>query len=117
MEAAWFVIISAMLAVYAVLGGFDFGAGILYRIVAKPDEERRTVLAALALAPVLLAVVFGATFGTLVRGVPLGKHGLPGMSLFTNFRPGREAGILDWYTGRVSIFMLAALADHGALYL
>jgi cytochrome bd ubiquinol oxidase subunit II len=187
MEAAWFAIVSAMLAVYALLDGFDFGAGILHRIVAKTDEERRTVLAAIgpvwdgnevwliaaggvlfmafpkvyatafsgfymalmvvlwllilrgvaiefrshqdhllwrefwdtvfSLASVLLAVIFGATLGNLVRGVPLGKQGLPGMPLFTNFLPGREPGILDWYTGLVGLFTLAALADHGALYL
>src|SRR3984885_13661074 len=36
-----------MLAVYAVLDGFDFGAGILHRFVARTDDERRTVLAAI----------------------------------------------------------------------
>jgi cytochrome d ubiquinol oxidase subunit II len=187
MEAAWFAIVSAMLAVYTLLDGFDFGAGILHRIVAKTDEERRTVLAAIgpvwdgnevwliaaggvlfmafpkvyaaafsgfymalmivlwllilrgvaiefrshqdnplwrefwdtvfSFASVLLAVVFGVALGNLVRGVPLGKEGLPGMPLFTNFRPGRAPGILDWYTGLVGLFTLAALAGHGALYL
>ena len=47
MEAAWFAIVSAMLAVYAVLDGFDFGAGIVHRLVAQTDEERRAVLAAI----------------------------------------------------------------------
>lgn len=47
MGAAWFVLIAFMLTVYVVLDGFDFGAGILHRIVAKSDEERRTVLAAI----------------------------------------------------------------------
>ena len=187
MEAVWFAIVSAMLAVYAVLDGFDFGAGIVHRLVARTDEERRTVLAAIgpvwdgnevwliaaggvlfmafprvyatafsgfylalmivlwllilrgvaiefrshqdhplwrefwdtvfSLASVLLAVVFGTTLGNLVRGVPLGKQGLPGMPLFTDFLPGREPGILDWYTGLVGLFTLAALAGHGALYL
>src|SRR5260370_4916244 len=36
-----------MLAVYTVLDGFDFGAGILHRFVARTDEERRTVFAAI----------------------------------------------------------------------
>jgi len=70
-----------------------------------------------SVASALLAVVFGTTMGNLVRGVPLGKEGLPGMPLFTNFRPGREPGILDWYTGLVGVFTLTALAGHGALYL
>src|SRR6195256_2558519 len=47
MEAVWFAIVSAMLAVYVVLDGCDFGAGILHRLVARTDEERRTVLAAI----------------------------------------------------------------------
>ena len=47
METVWFAIVSAMLAVYVVLDGFDFGAGILHRLVARTDEERRTVLAAI----------------------------------------------------------------------
>jgi cytochrome d ubiquinol oxidase subunit II len=187
MEALWFAIVSGMLAVYAVLDGFDFGVGTIHRLVARTDEERRTVLAAIgpvwdgnevwliaaggvlfvafprvyatafsgfymaltivlwllilrgvaiefrshsdnplwrefwdtifSLASALLAVVFGATLGNLIRGVPVGEQGLPGMPLFTNFLPGREPGILDWYTSLVGLFTLVALAVHGALYL
>ncbi len=47
METAWFTILSLMLVTYVVLDGFDFGAGILHLFVAKTDEERRTVLAAI----------------------------------------------------------------------
>src|SRR3954471_18587308 len=47
METIWFIVISLMLAVYVVLDGFDFGAGILHLFVARNDEERRTVLAAI----------------------------------------------------------------------
>src|SRR5580700_220129 len=47
MEATWFAIVSGMLAAYAVLDGFDFGVGAIHRIVARTDEERRTVLAAI----------------------------------------------------------------------
>src|SRR6266481_5334194 len=47
METTWFTIVSGMLGVYVVLDGFDFGAGILHRIVARTDAERRTVLAAI----------------------------------------------------------------------
>jgi cytochrome bd ubiquinol oxidase subunit II len=187
MEAVWFAIVSGMLAVYAVLDGFDFGVGAIHRLVARTDEERRTVLAAIgpiwdgnevwliaaggvlfmafpkvyatafsgfymalmvvlwliilrgvaiefrshqdnplwrefwdtvfSLASALLAVLFGTTLGNLIRGVPLGKEGLRGMPLFTNFLTGRQLGILDWYTGLVGLFTLAALAVHGALYL
>ncbi|HLV79147.1 MAG TPA: cytochrome d ubiquinol oxidase subunit II, partial [Chthonomonadaceae bacterium] len=47
MATVWFLIVSVMLAVYVVLDGFDFGAGILHLFVAKTDAERRTVLAAI----------------------------------------------------------------------
>jgi cytochrome bd ubiquinol oxidase subunit II len=186
METMWFAIVAGMLAVYAVLDGFDFGAGVIHQLVARNEGERRRVLAAIgpiwdgnevwliaaggvllmafpnvyatafsgfymalmivlwllilrgvaiefrshqdnplwrefwdtvfSLASMLLAVVFGTSLGNLIRGVPLGKQGLPGMPLFTNFRPGREPGILDWYTILVGLFTLAALAGHGALF-
>src|SRR5258708_4955815 len=47
MATVWFIILSLMLATYVILDGFDFGAGILHLFVAKTDEERRTVLAAI----------------------------------------------------------------------
>src|SRR6266699_7186943 len=47
MEAIWFALVALMLTVYVVLDGFDFGAGILHLLVAKTDEERRTVLGAI----------------------------------------------------------------------
>ena len=47
MEAFWFAVVSVMLAVYVVLDGFDFGVGIVHRFVARTDNERRSVLAAI----------------------------------------------------------------------
>src|SRR4051812_41708582 len=47
METVWYVIVSAMLAIYVVLDGFDFGTGILLRLVARTEPERRTALAAI----------------------------------------------------------------------
>lgn len=47
METIWYALLALMLATYVVLDGFDFGAGILHLFVAKTDEERRTVLAAI----------------------------------------------------------------------
>jgi cytochrome bd ubiquinol oxidase subunit II len=43
----WFAIAAAMLATYVVLDGFDFGIGALHLFVAKSDQERRQVLAAI----------------------------------------------------------------------
>src|SRR5207244_12959588 len=70
MGMVWFAIVSGMLAIYVVLDGFDFGAGILHRFVARTDEERRTVLA--AIGPVWDAneVWLIAAGGVLFMGFP-----------------------------------------------
>jgi cytochrome d ubiquinol oxidase subunit II len=47
MEMLWFWLVSVMVAIYAVMDGFDFGAGILHHFVARTDEERRTVIGAI----------------------------------------------------------------------
>jgi cytochrome d ubiquinol oxidase subunit II len=187
METVWFAIVSGMLAIYVVLDGFDFGAGILHRFVARTDEERRTVLAAIgpvwdgnevwllaaggvlfmafprvysaafsgfylalmivlwllilrgiaiesrsqqenplwrefwdttfSFASALLAVVLGTALGNVVRGVPLDATGSFAIALFTDFQPGVQPGIFDWYTTLVGVFTLCVLGGHGALYL
>ncbi|MGE5177090.1 MAG: cytochrome d ubiquinol oxidase subunit II [Hyphomicrobiales bacterium] len=70
-----------------------------------------------ALSSLLLAVFFGAALGNVVRGVPLGLDGRFFEPLWTDFRPGPDAGILDGYTILVGLAALAALAQHGALWL
>jgi cytochrome d ubiquinol oxidase subunit II len=47
MTAVWYLIVSAMLSAWAVLDGFDFGVGIVHRIVARTDDERGRALAAI----------------------------------------------------------------------
>ncbi len=47
METVWYFLLGGMLIVYVVLDGFDFGAAILHLFVARTDEERRVVLAAI----------------------------------------------------------------------
>lgn len=43
----WFAIAAVMLTAYVVLDGFDLGAGALHLYVARTDQERRQVLAAI----------------------------------------------------------------------
>lgn len=182
----WFCIVAVMIAVYVVLDGFDFGAGIIHLAVARTDAERRAVLrsigpvwdgnevwllagggalyfafpalyasafsgfylplmivlwllilrgasiefrshlhnpvwrpfwdAVFALASALLAIFFGAALGNVVRGVPLDANGDFFLPLWTNFLPGTNPGILDWYTILVGVFALATLTQHGALW-
>lgn len=47
MQQYWFWIVSLMLTLYAILDGFDFGAGVLHLFVARTDSERTQVLRAI----------------------------------------------------------------------
>jgi len=67
-------------------------------------------------ASALLAVFFGAALGNVVRGVPLDANGEFFLPLWTNFLPGPNPGILDWYTILVGVFALLTLTQHGALW-
>ncbi len=67
-------------------------------------------------ASALLAVLFGAALGNVVRGVPLNASGEFFLPLWTDFRPGTEPGALDWYTVLAGLTALLALAQHGALW-
>ena len=70
-----------------------------------------------AVSNVLLAVLFGAALGNVIRGVPLDDSGTFSMSLFTDFGVRGRVGILDWYTVSVAVFTTVLLAAHGATYL
>lgn len=47
MVELWYAIAALFLAAYAVLDGFDLGAGALHLFVARTDDERRRVLGAI----------------------------------------------------------------------
>src|SRR4030081_2325802 len=70
METVMFAMVAAMLAVYVVLDGFDFGVGILHRVVARTDDERRTVLAAIGPVWDGNEVWLVAAAGVLFMGFP-----------------------------------------------
>jgi cytochrome d ubiquinol oxidase subunit II len=65
----------------------------------------------------LLAIFFGAALGNVVRGVPLDSAGDFFLPLWSNFRPGPDPGILDWYTVLCGVTALAVLTLHGAAWL
>jgi cytochrome d ubiquinol oxidase subunit II len=44
LSTAWFLLIGILFAGYAILDGFDLGAGALHLIVARNESERRQVL-------------------------------------------------------------------------
>jgi len=187
MPTVWFILVVLMLAGYAVLDGFDLGAGALHLVAARTEEERRAVLAsigpvwdgnevwlvaaggtlfyafpllyassfsgfylalnivlwllifralgielrlhlptpiwraffdgAFSIASLLLIIFFGAALGNVMRGVPLAADHYFFVPLWTDFRPGREPGILDWYTVLCALVTLTVLSMHGALFL
>ena len=69
------------------------------------------------LASALLAIFYGAALANVLRGVPLQPDGYFFLPLWTNWRPGVDPGILDWYTVIGGLVALAALTLHGALWL
>ncbi|HWC17847.1 MAG TPA: cytochrome d ubiquinol oxidase subunit II [Terriglobales bacterium] len=70
-----------------------------------------------SLGSLLLAIFLGAALGNVIRGVPLGPDHYFFEPLWTDFRPGPSAGILDWYTVLAGVVSLVALTSHGAAYL
>jgi len=66
LNSFWFVIIAVLWIGYFILEGFDFGVGILLRVVSKNQAERRAVLTTLGPVwdgnEVWLLVAGGATF-------------------------------------------------------
>jgi len=68
-------------------------------------------------ASLLLAIVFGAALGNLIRGVPLNPKGYFFVALWTDFTPGPDPGTLDWFTLLMGLASAAILTLHGANYL
>jgi len=64
----------------------------------------------------LLALLFGAALGNVVRGVPLGSDGFFFLPLWTDFQPGKNAGIVDWYTLATGGASFVALTAHGCYW-
>ena len=69
-----------------------------------------------ACASLLLVILYGAALGNVVRGVPLDSTGYFFLPLWSDFRAGAYAGILDWYTVLTGVAALTALTMHGALW-
>jgi cytochrome bd ubiquinol oxidase subunit II len=43
----WFILVAVLLTVYVILDGFDLGAGVLYPFIAKGEDEKSVVRAAI----------------------------------------------------------------------
>jgi cytochrome d ubiquinol oxidase subunit II len=92
------------------------GLGIELRTHLDNTVWREFFDGCFAISSILLTIFFGAALGNVVRGVPLNKEGYFFLPLWTNWRPGAEPGILDWYTVIAGLVALVALTVHGAHY-
>ncbi|HXN21407.1 MAG TPA: cytochrome d ubiquinol oxidase subunit II [Candidatus Dormibacteraeota bacterium] len=92
------------------------GVGIEFRMHLDNQVWRDFFDGLFSIGSLLLAIFFGAALGNVIRGVPLSKSHYFFEPLWTNFRPGANAGVLDWYTVLSGIVALVALTIHGAHY-
>jgi cytochrome d ubiquinol oxidase subunit II len=186
MASLWYCIVAALIATYVALDGLDLGAGVVYLIAAKTNDERRRLLRsigpawdgnevwllaaggavyfafprlyasiisgfyfllALALAllilrgvsfalrshiqnikaqgfidvffgvsSALLAILFGAALGNILRGVPLDATARFFEPLWTGLKLSLHTGFLDWYTILIGVVALVTLTAHGSYY-
>jgi cytochrome d ubiquinol oxidase subunit II len=91
--------------------------GIEFRAHLADPMWRDFFDGAFSFASILLIVFFGAALGNVMRGVPLGTDHYFFVPLWTNFAPGPNPGILDWYTVLCAVTALVAVTMHGALYI
>lgn len=92
------------------------GIGIELRMHIDGPVWRSFFDGCFAISSFLLAIFYGAALGNVIRGVPLNKEGYFFLPLWTNWRPGADPGILDWYTIIAGLVALVALSIHGAHY-
>jgi cytochrome d ubiquinol oxidase subunit II len=72
--------------------------------------------AAFAGSSLALAAVLGVLLGNVVRGVPLNADGYFLTPFWTNWLPGTNVGLLDWYTVLVALLSVFILGIYGANY-
>ena len=93
------------------------GVAIEFRNHLEGDLWRPFFDAIFTAASSLLAIFFGAALGNVVRGVPLDASGAFFLPLWTDFRTGKDVGILDWYTVLIGLLAFFTLAAHGAFWI
>jgi cytochrome bd ubiquinol oxidase subunit II len=92
------------------------GIGIELRLHWNAPVWRGFFDGCFAISSLLLTIFFGVALANVIRGVPLQKDGYFFLPLWTNWRPGPEPGVLDWYTVIGGVVAALALTLHGANY-
>jgi cytochrome d ubiquinol oxidase subunit II len=93
------------------------GCSIEFRDHIKNDAWHPFWDAVFQMSSSVLAIVFGAALGNVVRGVAFDENGRFFSPLWVDLGTVDRAGILDPYTVTVGLTAFAALAMHGALWL
>ena len=95
------------------------GRGISIELRAHTHDKVFLTLydATFFISSALLTIFFGAALANVIRGVPLGTDDYFFLPLWTDWKPGANPGILDWYTVIGGVLAFLALALHGLLYL
>ena len=91
--------------------------GIEFRLHLQTPVWRDFFDGLFGIGSILLTIFFGAAVGNIIRGVPLGPDHYFFEPLWTNWRPGPNPGILDWYTVLTGLVGFVALTVHGGNYL
>ena len=47
MEVFWYIVLVTMLAIYVILDGYDFGAGIIHLFYAKTEKDKKAITSAI----------------------------------------------------------------------
>lgn len=92
------------------------GIGIELRMHIDTPVWRGLFDGCFGIASALLIIFYGAALGNVIRGVPLQADHYFFLPLWTDWRPGPQPGILDWYTLIAALVAMAALSVHGANY-
>ena len=71
METLWFILVAATITAYVVLDGFDLGAGTIYFVASRSNEDRRKILRAISPVWDGNEVWLVAAAGTLYFAFPL----------------------------------------------
>src|SRR6476659_6236563 len=86
--------------------------GIELRLHLASPVWRSFFDGAFSIASVLLIVFFGAALGNVMRGVPLASDHYFFVPLWTDFLPGPNPGVLDWYTLVCALVTVAVVSLH-----
>ncbi len=90
------------------------GIGLELRSHVDSVIWRELFGALFGIGSLLLTIFYGAALGNIIRGVPLLPTGYFFLPLWTNWQPGANPGVLDWYTVIAGVVALIALTLHGA---